>query len=194
MIESSTRLPYRTAKRCLDILVSCVGLAVSSPILLLVGLAVRMTSSGPAIFKQQRVGKNGVKFKCWKIRTMYVDTFDVPTHVVSQSSITPIGRFLRRLKIDEIPQLVNVLKGDMSLVGPRPCLINQDQLILERKKLGVFEVRPGITGLAQVLGIDMSHPKLLSHIDQSYVNNMTITLDFKILITTVAPFIKRFLF
>src|SRR6195952_5991460 len=143
-------------KRSFDVLASMLLLLFCLPILLIVIIAIRLESPGPAIFRQVRVGKNGRPFTCYKLRTMYSGTATLPTHEVQASSVTVLGEYLRRFKIDELPQLCNVLIGDMSLVGPRPCLPSQTALVEARRQLGVFEVRPGITGLAQVNGVDMS--------------------------------------
>src|SRR5690606_33878575 len=133
-----------------------IGLVVLSPLILAAMAAIRCTSPGPGIFSQERIGRNGRIFCCHKLRSMYADTASVPTHHVSADRITGVGRFLRRSKLDELPQLWNVLKGEISIVGPRPCLPSQEALVAERRRLGVLALRPGITGLAQVRGIDMS--------------------------------------
>lgn len=146
------------AIRGLDVLAALVGGLLALPLVVAAGLLVRVDSAGPALFRQERVGRNERIFICYKLRTMVAGTPIAGTHEVSASSVTPLGRGLRRLKIDELPQLWNVLRGDMSLVGPRPCLPGQTQLIEERRARGVYHVRPGITGRAQVRGLDMSTP------------------------------------
>jgi O-antigen biosynthesis protein WbqP len=148
-------------KRTFDILAAAIGLILSSPILLFAAAAVRAESPGRAFFAQKRVGRNECIFTCYKLRTMFADTKHLPTHQTSATSVTRVGAVLRRLKLDELPQLYNVLRGEMSLVGPRPCLPSQTALIDARKQRGVFNVRPGITGLAQVQGVDMSDPERL---------------------------------
>jgi O-antigen biosynthesis protein WbqP len=120
-----------------------------------------------------------------KFRTMRPGTASVATHLAEASAVTPFGRFLRRTKLDELPQLWNVLKGEMSLVGPRPCLPNQEELIAERQKRGVFEVRPGITGLAQVNGIDMSEPARLAEVDERMIRTLTLKDYFRYLVLTL---------
>lgn len=171
-------------KRSFDVLVSMIGLLVfGGPILILI-VIVRLTSPGRGLFAQERVGRNCKPFVCYKIRTMYQDTRAAATHEIEASSVTRIGRWLRRLKLDELPQLWNVVRGDMSLVGPRPCLPTQSELIKKRLERGVFTIRPGISGKAQVLGVDMSDPDELSRIDSEYLNEQTFLGDLVILVRT----------
>lgn len=136
------------------------------------------------MFFQQRLGKNQRLFTLIKFRTMEINTHSVGTHLVDAKSITKLGHFLRKTKLDELPQLFNVLAGHMSLVGPRPCLLNQTELVEEREKRGVFNVRPGVTGLAQVNDVDMSTPRKLSRYDQLMINSMSLKLYIKLIITT----------
>lgn len=171
--------------RCLDILFSIIGLIVGLP-LLVVLTVVGLFDTGSPIFRQERVGRNKKPFTLVKFRTMRPDTASVASHLASASAITPFGGFLRKTKLDELPQLWNVLKGEMSLVGPRPCLFNQEELIAEREKRGVFRCRPGITGLAQVNEIDMSTPVLLAETDQQMLESLTIKDYFKYIFMTVA--------
>lgn len=159
--------------RLLDIIFSIMGLLIGLPILCVL-LIIGWFDTGSPIFRQQRVGRYQKPFTLVKFRTMKKDTAHVASHLASASSITPFGRFLRRTKLDELPQLWNVLKGDMSLVGPRPCLFSQHELIHEREAKGVFEVRPGITGLAQINNIDMSTPKLLAETDAQMIKQIGI--------------------
>lgn len=173
-----------TAKRAFDLAFGAVMLAATSPIVLVAMLAIRATSPGPAIFLQTRVGREGALFSCRKLRTMRRDTPSLPTHEAPASSITAVGKVLRATKIDELPQLWNVLKGEMSLVGPRPCLPTQTELIERRRQLGVLTALPGITGLAQIKGIDMSDPKLCAETDAAYLRAASISLDLKILLGT----------
>jgi len=140
--------------------------------------------TGSPVFFQQRVGRYQHAFTLMKFRTMAVNTSSVGTHLVDSASITKFGRFLRKTKLDELPQLFNVLVGDMSLVGPRPCLPNQTELIKEREKRGVFDLRPGVTGLAQVCEIDMSTPRKLARYDQLMINRLNTRLYSKLLIAT----------
>jgi lipopolysaccharide/colanic/teichoic acid biosynthesis glycosyltransferase len=166
-----------------DIVFSLLGLVFTLPFLLLLTL-IGLFDTGSPIFRQQRVGKNQRPFILIKFRTMHKETAHVASHLASKSSITAFGHFLRRTKLDELPQLWNVLKGDMSLVGPRPCLFSQHELIEERDLRGVFNIRPGVTGLAQVNEIDMSTPVLLAETDAKMMNNLTITTYYKYLLMT----------
>lgn len=172
-------------KRAFDIAAAVGGLLVAAlPIAILV-LLIRRESEGPGIFSQQRVGRDGRLFYCHKLRTMRTGTPNVPTHDVQAAQITPIGAFLRRTKLDELPQLWNVLTGEMSFVGPRPCLPSQTTLIEERTKRGVQSLRPGITGLAQINDIDMSDPLRLAEKDAEYLRARSFGLDLSILFRTV---------
>lgn len=174
-----------TSKRVLDVVLSLIGIVFAAPIIMIAIIIVRINSIGPGILIQSRIGREGKLFDCYKIRTMYVDTPALPTHETSASYITPIGHKLRKYKIDELPQLINVLKGDMSLVGPRPCLPNQIALIKLREEEGVLKIRPGITGLAQVLNVNMTDPKLLSSIDAEYAHERTLLGDIQIIVRTI---------
>lgn len=171
--------------RSLDFLFALVGLTLGLPLLLALTVASYLDTGSP-IFRQVRVGRNRKPFVLVKFRTMHPDTASVATHLADASAITPLGRLLRRSKLDELPQLWNVLKGEMSLVGPRPCLFNQGELIEERAARGVFDVRPGITGLAQIQGIDMSTPRLLAETDAAMLNDLNLTAYFKYIIKTIA--------
>lgn len=171
--------------RLLDFVFSFLGLLFGLPVLLLL-VVVGLFDTGSPIFRQQRVGRHQRPFTLVKFRTMKVDTASVASHLASSASITPFGHFLRRTKLDELPQLWNVLKGEMSLVGPRPGLFNQHELTYEREKRGVYAVRPGITGLAQVNRIDMSTPALLAEMDQKMIQSLTLANYFKYIFQTVA--------
>ncbi|MFT5848661.1 sugar transferase [Psychroserpens sp.] len=170
--------------RTLDFLFSFVGLLLTFPILLIITI-IGLFDTGSPIFLQKRVGKNKKAFILIKFRTMSVDTKSVASHLASTASITKLGFFLRKTKIDELPQLINVLKGEMSFVGPRPNLFNQEELIAEREQRGVYDVLPGITGLAQVNTIDMSMPKLLAETDQKMIATLTLRDYFKYILQTV---------
>ncbi|EHG1327960.1 sugar transferase [Vibrio vulnificus] len=170
--------------RLLDFLAAFFGLLFLWPILVMVTI-IGLFDTGSPIFVQERVGRNRKPFKLVKFRTMSVDTQSVASHLASTGSITKLGAFLRKTKIDELPQLINVLKGEMSLVGPRPNLFNQEELIKEREALGVYNVLPGITGLAQVQNIDMSTPQLLAQTDREMIDTLTIKNYFKYIIMTV---------
>lgn len=159
--------------RLFDLSFSLLGLIILSPLLILL-LIIGFIENGSPLFRQERVGYNQKIFLLVKFRTMKKNTKSVATHLVNQSMITKYGSFLRRTKLDELPQLLNVVKGDMSLVGPRPSLSNQTELINERKNRGIFKVRPGITGLAQISGITMEKPKLLANIDQEMIKKVNL--------------------
>lgn len=171
--------------RSFDVFFSLLGLVLGLPVLLILWI-IGLIDTGSPIFRQQRVGRNQKPFTLVKFRTMKVDTASVASHLASADAITPFGHFLRRTKLDELPQLWNVLKGEMSLVGPRPCLFNQQELISERDSLGVYAARPGITGLAQVNGIDMSTPKLLAETDSKMLESLTTSSYFKYIFMTIA--------
>ena len=158
--------------RLFDIIISSLGLLVALPVITSVWMLCWLDHRKP-IFCQERLGRNQQPFVLLKFRTMHPDTEATVTHLVDPSAVTVIGRFLRRTKLDELPQLWNVLLGEMSIVGPRPGLLNQHELTSAREKLGVFAVRPGITGLAQVSGIDMSTPELLAQIDAKMIDEMS---------------------
>ena len=171
--------------RLLDFLFAFFGLLFSLPILLLL-VIIGYFNTGSPIFMQQRVGRNKKPFTLVKFRTMKVGTASVASHLASSASITPFGNFLRKTKLDELPQLWNVLWGQMSLVGPRPNLYNQEELLAEREARGVYKVRPGITGLAQVNEIDMSTPELLAKTDEKMISTLSLARYFKYIIQTVS--------
>ena len=171
--------------RFFDISFSLFGILVGAPLFAIVTL-IGFFDTGAPVFCQKRVGKSQKPFTLFKFRTMKIDTESVASHLASATSITPFGHFLRRTKLDEMPQLLNVIKGDMSLVGPRPCLFNQEELILERARRGVFNVCPGITGLAQVNEIDMSTPELLAETDQKMIETLSLTHYFNYIFMTFA--------
>ncbi|WP_333004781.1 sugar transferase [Vibrio coralliilyticus] len=169
--------------RLIDFLAAFLGLLFLWPILLIVTI-IGLFDTGSPIFVQERVGRNKKPFKLIKFRTMSVETKSVASHLASSASITKLGGFLRKTKIDELPQLINVVKGEMSLVGPRPNLFNQEELIKERDARGVYDVLPGITGLAQVQNIDMSTPELLAKTDKKMIDTLTLKGYFKYILMT----------
>lgn len=171
--------------RLLDIVFAFCGLVFGFPVLLILTI-IGLFDTGSPIFRQVRVGRHKKPFTLVKFRTMKVDTASVASHLASASAITPFGGFLRKTKLDELPQLWNVLKGEMSLVGPRPGLFNQQELTEARDKQGVFNARPGITGLAQVNEIDMSTPELLAETDAKMLKSLTLGDYFKYIFMTVA--------
>jgi len=170
--------------RIFDIFFSFVGLILLSPILIVL-MVIGYFDTGSPIFRQERVGEGKKPFKLMKFRSMHVNSPSVATHLASASSITPFGSFLRKSKLDELPQLWNVFVGDMSLVGPRPNLYNQKELIQERDSRGVYSVRPGITGLAQINKIDMSTPQLLAETDAKMIQGLNTLGYFKYIFLTV---------
>lgn len=170
--------------RTLDIVLASVGLVVAAPVLLVCAILIKATSEGPAIFRQARVGRDQRPFTCLKLRTMHRDTRSAASHEVACSAITPVGRRLRGTKLDELPQLWNVLRGEMSFVGPRPCLPIQTELIHARQRLGVYRVRPGITGPAQILGIDMSEPQRLAQADTRWLSDPSVRSYLKTILLT----------
>ena len=170
--------------RLFDFLFSFFGILFLWPIGLFIYI-LGLFDTGVPIFKQQRVGKNKEPFTLLKFRTMSVNTKSVATHLANSSSVTKLGSFLRKSKLDELPQLINVLKGDMSLVGPRPNLFNQKELIEERDKRNVYNFLPGITGLAQINEIDMSTPRKLAEVDAEMLNSLTTKKYFQYILATV---------
>lgn len=170
--------------RIFDFIFSLLGILILWPIALILYI-IGLFDTGSPIFRQKRVGKNKTAFTLYKFRTMNVNAKSVATHLANQSEVTKFGTFLRRTKLDELPQLINVVKGDMSLVGPRPCLFNQTELIEEREKRGVFNHLPGITGLAQINEIDMSTPVKLAEIDAQMLQRISVSDYFKYILATV---------
>lgn len=170
--------------RFFDFFFSFIGLIILSPFVIILAI-IGYFDTGAPIFIQKRVGKQMREFVLIKFRTMHVQTSSVATHLVNPNAITRFGRFLRKTKLDELPQLWNVLKGDMSLVGPRPNLFNQEELIQERSIRGVYDVRPGITGLAQINEIDMSTPKLLAETDAEMIATLNVYNYFRYIFLTI---------
>ena len=170
--------------RLFDLTLAVAGLIVTSPLLVIL-MIVGLFDTGSPMFRQTRVGRNKKPFTLLKFRTMRPETAHVATHLADASAVTALGKFLRRTKLDELPQLWNVLKGEMSLVGPRPCLFNQQELIEARERLGVFHARPGITGLAQVNDIDMSTPELLAETDARMLASLGVKDYFRYILMTV---------
>ena len=170
--------------RFFDFIFSFLGLLFFSPILLAL-LIIGYFDTGSPLFLQERVGINKKPFNLLKLRSMHINTKAVATHLVQVSAITKWGSFLRKSKLDELPQLINVIKGDMSFVGPRPNLFNQPELIEERNKRGVYAIRPGITGLAQINKIDMSTPQLLAETDFKMITRLNVWYYFKLIFLTI---------
>jgi O-antigen biosynthesis protein WbqP len=180
-------------KGIFDLLAALGLILILAPLFLLLVLAVRLTSVGPVLFRTQRVGKGNKLFTMYKFRTMRIDTPQVATHLLKEADqfLTPIGKLLRRTSLDELPQLVNVLRGEMSLVGPRPALFNQDDLVALRTARGVDALTPGITGWAQVNGRDELPIPEKVKLDEWYLKNRSILLDLKIVGMTVFKVIRK---
>ncbi|MDD4500029.1 MAG: sugar transferase [Candidatus Paceibacterota bacterium] len=170
--------------RIIDFWASFFGLILLLPLILVLYI-IGLFDTGSPIFRQRRVGKNKHPFTLYKFRTMNLNTRSVATHLANQSDVTKFGSFLRKTKLDELPQLLNVLIGDMSLVGPRPCLFSQEELISEREKRGVYNFKPGITGLAQINDVDMSTPVKLSEFDALMLKDLNLTNYLKYVLATV---------
>ena len=179
-------------KRLFDFVMSLIGIIVLSPIILIVALAVKLTSPGPMLFKQRRIGKNNDEFQIYKFRTMRIDTPNVPTHLLEKPEqwITPVGKFLRKTSLDELPQLFNILKGEMSIVGPRPALYNQIDLKEMRTEAGVHKLVPGLTGWAQINGRDEIPLSLKVKLDKEYLEKKNFLFDIKIIFMTVLSVLK----
>lgn len=179
-------------KRFLDILISVLALLFLWPLLLIVALAIKIEDPGPAVFKQQRVGKGKELFSLYKFRSMKQNTPDIPTHLLQnpEQYITKVGRVIRKASVDELPQLLNILRGDMSIVGPRPALWNQDDLIAERDRYGANDVLPGLTGWAQINGRDELEIRVKARLDGEYVERLSFLFDLKCFFGTIAPVLK----
>ncbi len=185
---------YRFVKRTIDFLLSLIMILALSPALILISFAIRLTSPGPALFKQKRVGIHKKTFTIYKFRTMCTDApKDAPTHLFSDPArfITPVGKFLRATSLDELPQLFNILKGEMAFVGPRPALWNQDDLIAERDKYSANDVLPGLTGWAQINGRDELPIPEKARLDGEYVKRMSFLFDVKCFFGTLLPVLRR---
>jgi O-antigen biosynthesis protein WbqP len=179
--------PFREAvKRGMDILACLALVPVALPLCAIFFLVIIMETPGAPLFVQPRVGRDGSTFHMFKLRTMLAETDDLPSHHVCTTRITRVGKVLRTLKLDELPQLLNVLSGAMSLVGPRPCLVTQIEVINARRKLGMLAYRPGITGPAQIAGVDMSQPERMARIEADYFLRANIWSDLRVLVATIA--------
>ena len=179
---------YRFFKRLLDIVLSLLGIIILSPVMLAAAIAVAVSSKGPVLFRQKRVGAKKRVFVMYKFRSMYIDTPEnMPTHLLTDadSHITPVGKFLRKTSIDELPQLINILLGHMSVVGPRPALPNQTELLAERDKYGANDIRPGLTGWAQINGRDELCDEEKARYDGEYCRKISFLFDLKCMFKTV---------
>lgn len=184
---------YVKVKRLIDIILSLIGLIILSPIFLILVIAIKIDSSGPVLFKQERVGVYKSRFNILKFRTMRIDTpKDTPTHLLEKPEqyITKVGKFLRRTSLDELPQIWNIFLGQMSIIGPRPALWNQFDLISERDKYGANDVSPGLTGWAQINGRDELPIKLKAKLDGEYIESISFWMDFKCFIGTIVSVVK----
>lgn len=184
----------RYIKRLLDVLLSGVGIVVLSPVLLVVALAIKIDDPGPVLFRQKRVGIHKTHFQILKFRTMRIDTpKDTPTHLLSdpQQYITRVGRFLRKTSLDELPQLFNILAGQMAIIGPRPALWNQYDLLEERDRYGANDIRPGLTGWAQINGRDELPIEVKARLDGEYAQKLSFSFDVKCFFGTIRSVLKR---
>ena len=185
---------YLKVKRVLDFILSLIALIILFIPFVIIGLVIKIESKGPVFFKQERIGKNKNHFFIYKFRSMRTDApKDMPTHLLNDATsyITKSGNFLRKTSLDELPQLINILKGEMSIVGPRPALWNQDDLVAERDKYGANDVRPGLTGLAQINGRDELEIPVKAKFDGEYVEKISFIQDVKIILLTIVKIFKR---
>jgi len=178
-------------KRFFDVLVSVLVILIFSPFWLMIGIFIKLYDGGPVIFRQQRIGKDRIEFNFMKFRSMPVNTLNVVSTQTAVLKVTPIGKFIRRTNLDEIPQFVNVLKGDMSIIGPRPSLPRQASLIAMRKQNGAIKLRPGLTGWAQVNAYDYMPEEEKARLDGEYYQKIGLVIDLKIIFGTIKYFIKK---
>lgn len=184
---------YMKIKRIIDFIMALVGMLLLLPVFLILMLAIKLDSPGPILFKQKRVGIHKSHFNILKFRTMKIDTpKDMPTHMLQnpEQYITKVGQFLRKTSLDELPQIINILKGDMSIIGPRPALWNQYDLLEERDKYGANDVMPGLTGLAQISGRDELEIAVKAKLDGDYVTKMGFWMDVKCFFGTILSVLK----
>lgn len=184
---------YKYLKRPLDFFISLIALIILSPLFLLIAIWIKINSIGPVFFRQKRVGKNKELFEIYKFRSMRIDTpSDMPTHLLNDPDafITSSGKFLRKTSLDELPQLINIIKGDMAIIGPRPALWNQYDLIEERDKYKANDIRPGLTGWAQINGRDELEIPVKAKLDGDYVEKMSLLFDIKCFVGTIFSVLK----
>lgn len=184
---------YKYLKRPLDFLISLIALVILCPIFLIIAVWIKLNSKGPVFFRQKRVGKNKELFEIYKFRSMRTDTpSDMPTHLLNdpEAFITSSGKFLRKTSLDELPQLINIVKGEMGIIGPRPALWNQFDLIEERDKYGANDVRPGLSGWAQINGRDELEIPVKAKLDGDYVNNISFAFDLKCIFGTISSVLR----
>ncbi|OME65258.1 lipid carrier--UDP-N-acetylgalactosaminyltransferase [Paenibacillus odorifer] len=185
--------PYVYVKQTIDFLLALIGMLVLWPVFLIIAIAIKTSSKGPILFKQKRLGKNKSEFYILKFRTMRTDTpNDMPTHLLKDPDffITKVGKFLRKTSLDELPQIINILKGEMSIVGPRPALWNQYDLIAERDKYGANDIKPGLTGWAQINGRDELPIEKKAKLDGEYVASLSFMFDIKVFFMTILSVLK----
>ncbi|OQA50073.1 MAG: putative sugar transferase EpsL [Firmicutes bacterium ADurb.Bin300] len=185
---------YPVIKRIFDLIISLFGLMILSPLFLTLMLIIRLTSEGPVFFKQERIGIHKNHFMVYKFRTMRIDTpANIPTHLLEEPEkyITGVGRFLRATSLDELPQLLNIIKGEMSIIGPRPALWNQDDLVEAREKYGANDILPGLSGLAQISGRDELPIEEKANLDGEYVEKFGFLIDVQCLFGTIFAVLKR---
>ncbi|AWV35477.1 sugar transferase [Paenibacillus odorifer] len=184
---------YVYTKQTIDFLLALIGMLVLWPVFLIIAIAIKTTSKGPILFKQKRLGKNKSEFYILKFRTMRTDTpQDMPTHLLEDPDffITKVGKFLRKTSLDELPQIINILKGEMSIVGPRPALWNQYDLIAERDKYGANDIKPGLTGWAQINGRDELPIEKKASLDGEYTTSLSFKFDIKVFFMTILSVLK----
>nr|WP_319219509.1 sugar transferase [uncultured Trichococcus sp.] len=186
-------MKYLKAKRVIDLVLSVLAAVILSPVFLILFIAIKLDTPGPIFFKQKRVGVNKTHFNILKFRTMRIDTpKDTPTHLLENPDqyITKVGKFLRKTSLDELPQIFNIIKGEMSIIGPRPALWNQYDLIAERDKYNANDVRPGLTGWAQINGRDELPITVKSELDGEYIQQMNFAFDVKCFVGTITSVLK----
>lgn len=184
---------YRTIKRVIDTIAAIAGLILTFPLFLILIVSIKLDSKGPILFKQKRIGINKSYFYIYKFRTMKIDTpKDCPTHLLRNPEIyiTRVGKFLRKTSLDELPQIINILRGEMSFIGPRPALWNQEDLISERDKYGANDIIPGLTGWAQINGRDELEIPVKAKLDGEYVEKMSLLFDIKCFLGTIKSVLK----
>lgn len=192
-IRVEEKIMYKSfLKRTIDLILSLIGLVVLLPVFLIIALAIKVDDPGPVFFKQKRIGIHKSYFNLYKFRSMKVNTPDVPTHLLEnpEQYISKVGSFLRKSSLDELPQLINIIKGEMSIIGPRPALWNQDDLIAERDKYGANDVRPGLSGWAQINGRDELEIPVKAKLDGEYVEKLSFAMDIKCFFGTITSVLK----
>lgn len=178
-------------KRVFDIIFTLIILVIISPLVAIISILIKINDGGKIIFKQERIGKDEKNYNLLKFRSMPESTKNLPTNIAGRLTVTPIGQFIRRTNIDEIPQFINVIKGEMSIIGPRPSLTSQDDVIELRRSKGIYELLPGLTGLAQVNSFDGMTAVQKVEYDEKYLKSLSFFIDFKIVLNTIKYFLKK---